>query len=355
MHKIWFNVLLAAVLVVGLVLVGCAKPAPSPAPAPAPTPAPTPAKWPDVISIGTSPTGGTYYVVGVGWADMVSKYVNTTVRAESTGGAEANIRLMESGETELGIVNDMDAYIAPRGLDYYAPKKMPVRLLFKSHKFEMWVATRADSGIKTIEDLRGKKYMCDWKGAPVQISWNKPMLECAGILDEVTILPASGWKEIKAGIAEGTADAVAYIGSHPAPHPTEQAETIGVRMISLSDEMLECINKKIPWAAPNKIPAGTYKGQTEDVGDVMVWTNMTITPDLPDDLVYELAKATFEHLNELVPVHPVFKQLGLKGALTNPQMPYHAGAVKYYKEAGVWTSEIEATQNRLLKEIGATK
>ena len=344
-----FNVLLTAVLVVGLLLVGCAKPAPAPAPAP------VPAKWPDVISIGTSPTGGTYYVVGVGWADMVSKYGDITARAESTGGAEANIRLMEAGEIELGIVNDMDAYIAPRGLEYYAPKKMPVRLLFKSHKFEMWPAVRADSPIKKIEDLKGRTYMADWKGAPVMISWAKPMLECYGILDDVTILPTSGWKDTKSAIAEGTTDAGQFIGTHPAPIPTEMAETIGVRMLSISDEMLECINKMVPWASPAKIPAGTYKGQTEDSGSVQVWTNFTITPNLPDDLVYELTKATFEHLDKLVPIHPAFKQLGLKGALTNPQMPYHAGAIMYYKEAGVWTSEMEETQSRLLKEIGATK
>lgn len=295
-------------------------------------------------------------MVGVGWADMASKYVDVTARAESTGGAEANLKLMKAGETELGIVNDQDAYIAPRGLERWASEgKMPVRLLFKSHRFEMWPATRADSGIKKIEDLKGKRFMCDWKGAPVQISWAKPMLECYGILDDVTILPTAGWKEVKAAVAEGTAEAVAYIGTHPAPIPTEQAETVGVRMLSISDEVLKCINKKAPWASPAKIPAGTYKGQTEDIGSVEVWTNFTITPDLPEDLVYELAKATFEHLDELVPIHPAFKQLGLKGALTNPQMPYHAGAVKYYKEAGVWTSEMEATQSRLLKEIGVTK
>jgi len=347
------SVSITVVMLVALIISGCTQQAP--APSPAPSPAPTPAKWPEVISIGTSPSGGTYYVVGVGWADTVSKYVDITARGEATGGAEANLKLMKASDLELGIVNDMDAYYGPRGLAHWASEgKMPVRLLFKSHKFEMWTGTKV-KGINSIEDLKGKKYMADWKGAPVMVSYAKPMLECYGFDTEkdITIQPTAGWVETVAAATEETASAVQLIGTHPAPRVVELTETVGLRLLSVSDEVLECVAKKIPWAAPSKIPAGTYKGQTEDVGDVQVWTNFTITPDLPEDLVYELAKATFTHLDELAAIHPALKQLNLKGALTNPQMPYHPGAVKYYKEAGVWTSEMEATQSQLVKEIGA--
>lgn len=355
----WY-VLLATVLLVGLLMAGCAKPAPSPSPAvkPSPAPAPAPAPWPKVISVGTAPSGATYYVVGAGWAETVSKYVKISVKAEVTPGAEANLKMIKGKEIELGIVNDEDAYLAPRGIERSAALgKVPVRLLFKSHKFELWPATRADSGIKTIEDLKGKRFMGDWVGAPVLWSYGKRLFECYGfdIKKDLILQQTPGWKEIMAAIAEKTTDAGMIIGTHPAPNVVSMAESYALRHLSASDKVLDCIYQKIPWAAPCKMPVGTYKGQTEVIGDVEIWTNFVITPDLPEDLVYQLTKATFEHLAELVPIHPAFKQVSLKNALTNPQMPYHSGAVKYYKEAGVWTSEMEATQSRLLKDIGAAK
>jgi len=222
---------------------------------------------------------------------------------------------------------------------------------------EIWPVTRSDSGLKTFEDLKGKRFMGEWAGSPMMWSYGKRLFECYGfdIKKDLILQTTPGWKELMAAVAEKTADAGMVLGTHPAPNIVSMAESYGLRHIPVSDKMLDCVYQKIPWAAPCKMPAGTYKGQTEAIGDVEVWTNFTVTPDLPEDLVYQLTKATFEHLADLVPIQPAFKQLNVKTAVNNPMMPFHPGAIKYYKEAGVWTSEMEATQSRLLKEIGAAK
>ena len=162
--------------------------------------------------------------------------------------------------------------------------------------------------------------------------------------------PASKYSQFVAMIKEGRADVVSFFGGLPSPQAVDIATSMDVTFISLSKEAQERLPEAAPGYTPGIIPANRYKGQDKDVAVAQALMTFMTHQDIDEMVVYGICKALFDHPEELDPIHPNFKQFSRTPVSPLVTVPYHAGAIKYYKEKGLWTSECEATQKRLLSQ-----
>lgn len=254
-----------------------------------------------------------------------------------TGGASAVYALREAEPFPKGSSNIM------RGL-------FPGEYKSTAH----WVV-RADSDIYTIPDLKGKRAMFDRPGqAFYQDNW-QAVLEAYGMTrDDLIIMPALRQGDAVTALKEKRADAFFHHSAAPMPAMVAAELTVQFRLLPLSEKAIDHLLKNVPWTGRQTIPAGTYKGLTEDLKWTYSKAGIFIRKDIPDALVYDIAQAVDLNMHELKGVHRAFKDWTFKDLVNSAFGPYHAGAYKYYMQRGLLTPESIATHEYWLKEIGQT-
>ncbi len=358
-------VFVAVVLIVSLILVGCAKPAPAPAPpVPAPTPTPTPAPTPPpakpaVISLYVGETGSSGYNRGVAIKTVVEEFSDVKVTLEQLVGAQFS-EYMRKGEVDLAGYNAYDLANAYNGVAAFkelGPNRA-MRNMFTTEPTLASYQVRADSGIKTIQDLSGKKIYVDMPARPLLLYQVTRHLEYYGILDDVELLKWSDMSEGVQGVIEGRGDGffTAITGQL-----AQLKQGVGdVVVLDFPERaIIEYVNEPVgswvfQWMETRPLEVETY-GAPAGI-HVTGWTlNYVIGETVADEAVYTMLKTLYEHYDELVAVHKHGGKIKKEVALAAAIMPYHPGAVKYYKEQGMWTSELEALQQEMLKAVGKTR
>jgi TRAP transporter TAXI family solute receptor len=184
----------------------------------------------------------------------------------------------------------------------------------------------------------------------------KACLEAYGMTYEDFIsMPRLSSKEQVTAMKDGTTDVITFPGHPPAPYFSELSNDMDVNFIPLDEDKAIAICEELPFYTYKAISAGTYKGQDRDVMCVGFSMILAVREDFPEDLAYQLVKTLFTDIEELKDVHPVYKELDYTIATSYRGSAYHGGAVTYYKEEGVWTSELAAMQQRTLDEFGQQK
>ncbi len=283
------------------------------------------------LSIGASDPGTSFYALGSGIATVIQREIpGTTVNVEVTGSAVENVRLLDAGQVDFGFTVSMIPYqgINEEGMDNV---NMAFAYLLTSFK----IITRESSDINSIEDLRGKRVAI---GAP----GSSTATEAEIVLDEYGI-GLDGIRAERLNIAEsadalkdGNIDAFFLNIADPAAVVTDLATTHDIKFIPYEGPTTQQILSKHDAFVEAVIPAGTYPNQEEDV--TTIGSNMVLMTrgDLSEELVYRVIKALFENQETLIDAHPVGRGVVLENALRARGLPYHPGAVKYYKEMGVW-------------------
>ena len=215
-----------------------------------------------------------------------------------------------------------------------------------------WVV-RADSDIYTIPDLKGKRCMFNRPGqALYEDNW-RAVLDAYGMSEkDIILMPALRQGDAVQALKEGTADAFFHHSSAPMPAMMEAEITTPFRLLPLKEEAIDHLLKVVPWTGRQTIKAGTYKGQDQDVKWTYSKAGIFIRKDVPDALVYDIAQAVDQHIDELRSVKRDFAPWTFKGLVNSAFGPYHAGAYKYYRDRGYLTPESIATHEYWLKEIG---
>lgn len=311
--------LLVAILVVS----GCAAPAPT-----------------KKISIASGPTGGVYYPYSGGIAKVISKYVpNTEATAESTAASVDNCKLLKAGKADLALVMADVGYDALQGRDKFAEEgKIPLRTLAVLYGNYMHIVASEASGIKSVPDLKGKRVSTGAAGSGTEVKCTR-VLEAYGIdpdkdFTRERLDPAKSADAMK----DRKLDAFCWDGGLPTSSIMDLAATPGMKILLLDhEEAIKKMNDKYgPLYYKLVIPKGTYTGLDKDVPVAGVANILVSTDKLDETLAYNILKALFEHKDELVAVHREAEKLTLEGAVTGSPIPYHPGAIKFYKEKGVW-------------------
>lgn len=292
------------------------------------------------ITIGTGGITGVYYPTGGAIARILTKNekkhgIRATVQA--TGASVFNINAIMKGDMDFGITQSDRQYQAYNGLDEWAGKpQKDLRAVFSLAPEAITLVVSEESGIKTLADIKGKVINIGNPG-----SGNRQnaidILEAAGYNLEKD-LKAEGAKAADAPkmLQDSRIDGFFYTVGHP--NGAIKEATAGMRKARLIDIVnMEKVLAKFPYYSMVTIPKSFYPealnpNDTKTVGMLATFVTSSKTPD---DVVYSLTKEVFENLDELKTLHPALAVLTKEGMLKGNSAPFHPGAIKYFKEAGL--------------------
>jgi len=299
---------------------------------------PAMAQTPNRISITTGGTGGVYYPMGGGMANILSKYVpGLQATAEVTGGSVDNLKLINAGKSEVGFSMVDAAWEAAQGLDKFKDNKVNARTLMVLYPNKMHVVTVEGSGIARLSDLKGKRVSTGSPGSGTEIMAMR-ILEAVGIDGKKDIKQERlGAAESVNAIKDRKIDAFFWVGGIPTAAVTDLAATPGIK-IKLIDhgEAAEAMNKKYgPLYVKSTVPAGSYSGQDKPSDNVDVWNILVVSDKMSDAMAYSIVKTLFEKKPELVAVHREAENIELRNQAVGSPIPFHPGARKYMDEKGI--------------------
>jgi len=326
-------------LVASLLIPGCAK-------------AP-PAELPPVLTLATHAIGSKFNAMGSGIASVLSAHLATEVKVMPTTGPVEWTPQLRTEEVDMGIANCGDAKWAWLALSAYkeALKGVgaPIRLLTNGSPNIISIIVAEDSGIKTGKDLKGKKMVTTYTGSPSLTAQGLAALANLGLKPEDVIqVSVPGIADGVRAIIEGRADAAgtAAIGTGVV---AELDTGRGARFLSL-DPSPEAVKRAQEIWPCEVVKVEPTVGVKEPTYMMSYDTYLMCRTTLSDETAYLVVKTLWDYNSELWPIH-----VGLKGWTTDrfvakpPTIPYHSGAIKFYKEKGVWTSEVDKIQEELLK------
>ena len=288
--------------------------------------------------IGTGGTAGTYYPVGGAIANAVSQPGKIVVTAQASNGSVANVTGIAGGQMESGFSQADVATWAQKGTGIYEgkPNVPGLRLIANLYPESVHVVVKKGSGIKTVADLKGKRVALDEPGSGTLV--NARAILAAYGLKESDIKPEY-IKPNQAGdkLKDGALDAFFFTGGAPAGAIAELASAGGgIDILPIEGAAAETLRKSSPFFAPDVIAADTYKG----VGTVntLAVGAQWVTGDKADaNTVYEITKALFSDAaqKQLAAGHAKGKFITKENAVKGAGIPFHPGAERFYKEAGL--------------------
>ena len=292
------------------------------------------------VTVGTAPEGGAFAPVGNAIANVVEANkgeLNWKVSTQGTKGTQENIRKLEAGELEFGMSNAGIAFFATRGEGGWERPHNVRSVATLAPNVGIFVTTAA-SGITELSDLRGKRVVLGPAGAGFDY-FLRPLLEAHGLsYDDLTVLNGNYFA---AGdmIADGKADAAFMGGAIPIPAVTQLCSTQDVVFIQLDDESPQKL-KEFPFYFPVPVQADAYSDLDADLTGLNVGNMQLITHEnVSEELVYQFTKLLFENRAAVAEKHPAGKALNPKNAVRKTGVPFHPGAIKFYREAGIWPDE----------------
>ena len=290
------------------------------------------------ISISTGGTGGVYYPLGGGMANILSKYVpGLQATAEVTGGSVDNLKLIGAGKAEVGFTMADSGWDAFNGVDKFKDSKVNARTLMVLYPNRLHVVTIEGTGISKLADLKGKRLSTGSPGSGTEIMAFR-LLEAAGIdKDKDVKRERLSISESVNALKDRKIDALIWSGGVPTAALTDLAATPGIK-IKLIDhgDAAEAMNKKYgPLYVKGTIAAKAYQGQDNATTNVDVWNLLVTNDKMSDQMAYSIVKTLFEKKAELVAVHRDADAIALENQGATSPLPYHPGARKYLEEHGV--------------------
>lgn len=291
------------------------------------------------ISIATGGTGGVYYPLGGGIANVLSKYVpNMQATAEVTGASVDNMKLVGAGKAEVGFTMADTAWDAYQGQDKFKDNKQAVRALVVFYPNLTHVVTVEGKGINTMADLKGKRISTGSPGSGTEVMAFR-ILEAYGIdKDKDVKRERLSVAESVNALKDGKIDALIWVGGIPTPAITDLAATPNtkIKLIDHADAVDKMRAKYGPLYVKDTIAAKSYPGQDKENTNLTVWNILVVNEKADEKVVYDIVKTMFEKKAEIVAVHKDANYLSLDNQLTGGSpIPFHPGALKYFKEKGL--------------------
>ena len=308
-----------------------------------------PAAAQDAVRIGTSSVGSTFYIVANGIGDLLYKRAGINVTVEPIGGSSANIFGVSVGNLDYAIVNSGAAYTAVHG---EVPFKEPIKvtLIAQGDTSFRHILARRDADVKDARDLAGHIMIGERPAMPEIKSLSSALVSAAGLGDKgVNIVSTSETNEAVDQLRLGTVQAAILPGGAKVPSVVQLFRDGVTDYVYLSDaEVAEMKKHLAPYLFTRVLPAGHFEGQEKDATVFGLNTYLVAGPNVSEDQAYEITKTLFENHEEFAAFHSSAKEWTVENTLTDPTIPFNAGAIRYFKEKGAWTPEMEARQAELL-------
>ena len=293
------------------------------------------------VTIGTGGQTGVYYQVGGSVCRLVNRGTGDhgIKCTHTTGGSVDNINGIRNGDLDFGVAQSDWQYHAYNGT---APEQFPdgkfeeLRAVFSVHPEPFTVVARADSGIKTFDDLKGKRVNVGNPGSGQRGTMEVVMERMGWTMGDFALASELKSAEQSAALCDGKIDAFVFTVGHPNGSIEEAATTCDVVFATVKNPTIDKLVEENAYYAYATIPAGLYKGLEKDVTVFGVGATFVSSTKTSEDTVYQIVKAVFENFDRFKRLHPAFANLKKEDMIRNNlSAPLHPGAEKYYKEAGL--------------------
>ena len=318
MKQKWIAAVLTGILLAAVLLSGCSS-----------------AETVRRLRFGAAGEGGVYREFGERFAALENETDNGTVELKTTAGSAANLRLLTGEYLQLAIAQAdlaQDAY-DQTGIFADEEESRGFGAVAALYTETCQVVVRADSEIRTVEDLQGKTVSI---GAEESGSEQNAMqiLSAYGLNDKLVSMVNLNYEDAEAQLKAGKIDAVFITAGAPSPVLAELAGECGIRLLNVDGAAAQRLTSTYSAYSMVTLPVGTYSGQTEDVQTVGVKAVLLASDELPAKQVQKLTELLFSSREGLE------EQLGIpldaeQDAVEGVGIPYHAGAAAYYKAAGI--------------------
>ncbi|MAS03862.1 MAG: hypothetical protein CL534_04115 [Ahrensia sp.] len=300
------------------------------------------------ITIGTNPSGSTYFLIGSGFAKVFQEKLGIRSTAQPFAGSSVYLPSISVGDITLGLASTVDAGLAYEGKADFPQPVTNLRSLARVWNIPYAFITRADSGILSADDLRGKRIMGDMPTSQALTLINSAIVRSGGLeTSDVNFMSSGGLMDGITAVVEGRADAAPVATTMPVLLESQASVSGGLRIVangSHADEGFfarEVKGVSASVAEPNE-KRPFIIGETPIVSyDTLLVANDAMS----EDDAYAITKALYDNWADLQSdIGPLRGIAQNQLALPEPSVPYHAGAIKFYKEVGLWTDEHERHQ-----------
>jgi uncharacterized protein len=299
-----------------------------------------PARAAELVPLYTPPAGGTAYVLGAGVVSVTNKYVTDAgmIHEAATGTMEMVRRMIQRESQKkpcFAVFGSPDGFRAFRGEGEYGGKPFSaLRAIVFINASDQYLITLTSSGIKTFQDVKGKRIGIGGPGSTVANS-ALLFLEAHGVKKQDFKPYFYNYKETIEGIQDGSLDGGFVGGGYPVAAYTELATRHPARIVPVDEKVLDKVVVEHPYYYKAMVKAKSYRGLEQDTPiygfATMIWTHAGVSTDY----VYNMLKSLFDHKADYYAIHTSAKDLSLENALRGLATPLHPGAEKYFREVGV--------------------
>lgn len=294
--------------------------------------------------MGTATTGGTYYPVGVALSTLIKVKLEPSsgisVSAISSAGSGENLKLMDEGQAQFGILQGLYGAWAWKGTGP-VPKAYKnlrsVSMLWQNVEHFVVRNELAKSGtISDMENLYGETFSIGARNSGTEGS-GRYILGALGVDLEKMDLAYLGYGPSADALQNGNIDGMNIPAGVPASAVTRAYANMGnnIKTLNVTDDQLKKINSEFELWSPYTIPADTYPNQAEPINTIAQPNILAVRADLPEEDVYQIVKTMYANLPFLNNIHPATKAMALEKAIAGLPMPLHPGAVRFYREKGL--------------------
>ncbi|WP_432357312.1 TAXI family TRAP transporter solute-binding subunit [Sporosarcina sp. UB5] len=283
-----------------------------------------------IVTIATGGSSGPYNIIGTTLANEYSNEFGVNSKPQSTGASVENINLIKEGKVEMAFVMSDVLTEATEGIGNFPEKVDKVQQIAALYPNYVQIVTTADSGIKTIEDLKGKRVAVGDQNSGVEVN-ARNLLNGFGITYDDLKVDYLGYAEAADGLKSGSIDAAFLTSGLPNSSVMELAASIDLALVAVDPAKIEELAKDQPYFVALDIPADTY-GNVEAIPTAAIMNALVVSSDLSEDDVYKLTKKFFDSLETLGNSHQAATEITLEGAQQGMVAPVHPGAQKYYDE-----------------------
>ncbi len=312
-------------------------------------------KLPNLITFTSYKVGSLGYTITSGFREAIEQLTPMKVRVEPYDTDMARVLPMRAGESEMAILTGATGTCASYGIAEFGTKKwgpQPLRQVWRGLSLYLSMLTRGDSGLMYPKDMKGKRI-------PKVPGWPAGMLTIEGCMayanltwDDVQAVPMSGYVDQLKGVIQGKVDVCYAATVTPTVKELEAGphKAAWILLPHADKEAWKRVMAKAPWFTPvvcKKAP-GLPKGMRMEVGGYpySLWAYDHVDPDI----IYAVVKAMDKGFDIYKGMHRAMPAFNIKGAVQHPSpVPYHEGAIRYFKEAGVWTPQMDKWQAEQLK------
>lgn len=295
------------------------------------------------VSISTLPPGSINNVQTQAIAKVVQDKAGIQVRVVTFNSSAASMGAVQAGQAAFTFMSNDEVGVAVRGKDEHKGKPLDkLQLAATVFPFRVGVLVRKDSGINTVAELKGKRFPIGWQGFPQGIALSNAILATAGLsLNDTRGVPTANLLRAADDFKAGRLDATVFAVG--APKMAEIDAAVGIKFISLdnSEEAKKAMASIRPeYTIASQAPLPHLNGVIGETNLMQYAMTVAVSSDVDEETVYKTVKAIHENKETLVAAHPSFNAMNPGNlAVQQQHMTYHPGAIRYYKEIGIWKVE----------------